>query len=224
VIPAFPVYLFDLDGTLLDSAGDICGAIQSVLVARGRSDVSFDFLKRYIGRHLVDVFRDLDYQPGDMDALIAEYRRIYLERKHAMTAMYPGVAEALRSLGGRKSTATTKGSASTRAILDQFGILAHFDHVQGTDCFPAKPEPDVLFAALKALDARPQDCLFVGDSASDMEAGRRAGIRTCAVRYGYGIPDELARWTPDYWIHDLRDLLPARHCITSSVGITSQNP
>ena len=49
---------------------------------------------------------------------------------------------------------------------------------------------------------------MVGDSAADMEAGHRAGVKTCAVRYGYGHPDDLAKWQPDYWISDLRELLP----------------
>ena len=116
------------------------------------------------------------------------------------------MAEALQSLGGRKGTATTKGTPTTRAILDQFGLLPYFDHVQGTDGFPCKPEPDVILRSLAALGATPGECLFVGDSAADMEAGRRAGVRTCAVRYGYGNFEDMARWDPDYWISDLGEL------------------
>jgi phosphoglycolate phosphatase-like HAD superfamily hydrolase len=64
-----------------------------------------------------------------------------------------------------------------------------------------------LLRAIAALDARPEDCLFVGDSETDMEAGRRAGVRTCAVRYGYGDPAALAKWQPDYWIDSLAELV-----------------
>ncbi len=78
--------------------------------------------------------------------------------------------------------------------------------MQGTDGFPCKPAPDVLFTALAAMGAQPKDCLFVGDSAADMEAGRRAGVATCAVTYGYGKREDLAQFTPDYWIDDLREL------------------
>ena len=92
-------------------------------------------------------------------------------------------------------------------MLTQFGLIRHFDHVQGTDGIPCKPAPDVIFTALAALGANPEDCLFVGDSPADMQAGRRAGVKTCAVRYGYGKQPELARWEPDYWIGDLRELL-----------------
>ena len=113
--------------------------------------------------------------------MLAQYRKVYLAREHSLTKVYPGVVEGLAVLGGRKGTATTKGSPTTRAILEQFGLIQHFDHVQGTDGFPCKPAPDVLFTALAAMGAEPEDCLFVGDSAADMEAGRRAGVATCAV-------------------------------------------
>jgi phosphoglycolate phosphatase len=205
-IPAFPVYLFDIDGTLVDSAQDICGAIQCVLSSTPKNSVEFDFLKGYIGRHLLDLFRDLDFPEDQIDPMICDYRRIYADRKHSSTRIYPGVLEAIASLPGRKSTATTKGTPTTRIVLELFGLLPYFDHVQGTDGFPAKPEPDVLFRALAALNASPADCLFVGDSAADMEAGRRAGVKIAAVTYGYGKREDLARFEPDYWIDDLRQL------------------
>lgn len=91
-------------------------------------------------------------------------------------------------------------------MLEQFGLLAYFDHVQGTDGFPCKPAPDVLLRSIEALGAKPGDCIFVGDSAADMEAGRRAGVQVCAVDYGYGQAEELARWKPDFIISDLRAL------------------
>ena len=57
------------------------------------------------------------------------------------------------------------------------------------------------------LSANSAECLMIGDSAADMEAGRRAGVKICAVRYGYGKPAELAKWEPDYWVSDLRELV-----------------
>jgi phosphoglycolate phosphatase len=209
VIPVFPVYLFDVDGTLVDSAPDICGAIQGVLLGEGVTGVSDEFLRGYIGRHLQDVFRDVlpGASPELIGQMIEEYRRLYPARRHACTSLYPGVLEALPRLPGRKSTATTKSSATARIILEKFGMLTYFDHVQGTDGFDAKPAPDVIFKALDVLGARPADCLFVGDSESDMDAARRAGVKSAAVTYGYGRREDLAQWTPDYWITDLRDLL-----------------
>ncbi len=209
MIPRFPVYLFDIDGTLLDSALDICGAVRQVLASTPRADVPFEYLKSYIGLHLLDLFQDIfpTHTPEQIDELIAQYRMYYPLRGHRQTRMYPGVKEALEALSGRKATATTKGTPTTRTVLEQFGLLPHFDHVQGTDGFPCKPAPDVLLRSIEALGARPEDCLMVGDSPADMEAGRRAGVKICAVRYGYGKPEELARWEPDYWVNDLRELL-----------------
>ena len=210
MIPPFPVYLFDVDGTLVDSAADICGAVSTVLAGTAKPDVPFAFLKRYIGRHLIDLFGDLfpDASPEQVEELIQQYRKAYPARDHAGTTAFPHVRDVLSALPGRKSTATTKGTPTTRLVLDRFGMLPFFDHVQGTDGFPAKPAPDVLFKSIELFGARPEDCLFVGDAAPDMEAGRRAGVKTCGVLYGYGNREEMARWEPDYWIEDIRELLP----------------
>jgi len=207
VIPRYPVYLFDVDGTLVDSAPDICAAQLDVLTAHGISGLTEPFLRGYIGRHLIDLFADLGVGPEEMQPLIGRYRDAYLSRGHASTTVFPGIAEMLPALGGRKSTATIKTSRTTRALLEQFGLAAHFDHVQGTDGFPAKPEPDVILASLKALGAQPRECLLVGDSPADMEAGRRAGVQTCAVRWGYGDAEAMARWQPDYWLDEPAQLL-----------------
>lgn len=224
LIPIFPVYLFDVDGTLVDSQYDICGAIQEALQPTPHKEVAHEFLRQYIGRHLLDLFHDLfpDYTEAQIDALIADYRRIYPARDHRMTKPYEGVVETLSVLPGKKSTATTKGTPTTRIVLERFGLLPYFDHVQGTDGFPAKPNPDVIFTALRALDMRTGDCLFVGDSAADMEAGKRAGVKTCAVLYGYGQREQLARWQPDYWIEDLREL--SRGLSTSTSPVRSARP
>ncbi len=207
MIPRFPVYVFDLDGTIMDSAAVLCCAIQDALQNYGRSDVSPAALRCYIGVHLLDMFLDLGFDPAQIDPMIAHYRRVYLGRKHAATRVFPGIAEMLSRLDGRKSTATTKGTPTTRAVLEQFQLLRHFDHVQGTDGFPAKPEPDVILRSIGALGAAPEECLLVGDSAADMEAGKRAGVKTCAVRWGYGDVEQMAKWSPDYWIAEPAELL-----------------
>ncbi len=208
-IPAFPVYLFDVDGTLTDSAHDICTAVRTVVNKLGYFPAD-DFLKGYIGRHLDDLFLDLNpaFTKEEMAAMLADYRIVYHSYNHSNTRVYPGVDEALSKLGGRKSTATTKGTPTTRIVLELFGLLPYFDHVQGTDGFPAKPHPDVIQKSLDLFGATPRECLMVGDSPADMEAGRNAGVKICAVRYGYGNIEQMARFEPDYWIDDLRELLP----------------
>lgn len=202
MIPSFPAYLFDIDGTLLDSAPDICAAMRAALATAGVVEVEERYLRSFIGHHLRDLF--LDRLPGAGEAriaeLIAEYRRVYPARGHRETVVFPGVAEMLASLPGRKSTATTKNTLVASAMLQQFGLARYFDHIQGTDGFPSKPNPEVLLRSMQALGVRAEDCLFIGDSAPDMEAGRRAGVKLCAVRYGYGDLEAMARFEPDFWI------------------------
>ncbi len=174
-------------------------------------DVPFELLRSYIGRHLIDLFTDLfpEYSSAQREDLIVQYRTVYAARGHSLTGPYPNVVETVAALGGRKSTATTKGTPTTRIVLEMFGLLPYFEHVQGTDGFPSKPAPDVIHRSLAALRVEPGDCLLIGDAGPDMEAGRRAGVKTCAVRYGYGNHAEMERWAPDYWIGDIRELLPA---------------
>lgn len=209
-IPVFPVYLFDLDGTLVDSACDICGAIQEMLSAYSRTDVSDSYLRSYIGLHLFDLFQELfpTYTPEQYEDMLQHYRRVYHARNHLLTRRFDGVTEMLAALPGRKSTATTKGTPMTRMVLEKFELLRYFDHVQGTDGFPAKPEPHVIFASLQALGSKPDECLFVGDSPADMEAGHRAGVKTCAVLWGYGNREKLLACGPDYVIERPSALLP----------------
>jgi HAD superfamily hydrolase (TIGR01509 family) len=209
-VPQFRFYLFDVDGTLLDSAGDITSAVIEVFTRHGRGDaVSRDFLRGHIGLHLRATFETIfpEYDEDQMQAMVHEYREIYLGRNHKSTRVFPGVAEALARLGGQKATATTKGSETTGKVLELFGLRPYFDHVQGTDGFPHKPAPDVLLRAMEAMGATPAETLMVGDTPVDMEAARAAGVKLCAVRYGYGstkIPEDV----PDYWVNDLRELVP----------------
>ena len=203
MIPRFPVYLFDIDGTLLDSAPDITASVSQALAARTRqTNVPVEILRAYIGRHLIDLFEHLlpELSRADHEQLVLDYRGIYAARGHTQTRLYPGVAKMIAALPGRKSTATTKGTPTAGLVLELFGLRPYFEHVQGTDGFPSKPEPDVILRAVQALGARPSDCLMVGDSGPDMDAGRRAGVKTCAVRWGYGDHTEMARFQPDYWI------------------------
>ena len=210
-IPPFRAYLFDIDGTLLDSAPDICGAVSSVLQTTPRPHIPYEQLKGYIGRHLIDLFSDLfpEASAQQVERWIVEYREIYPARGHTETMLYPQVPETLAKLVGLKSTATTKGSSTAVNILTQFGLAGHFQHIQGTDGFPCKPQPDVLRYAMRGLGVEPSDCLFIGDSVPDMVAGKAAGVKVCAVSYGYGVPSELRECQPDYWIDSIQELTGA---------------
>lgn len=202
MIPPFRLYLFDVDGTLLDSAADITGAVRDALALEGVNDLDQTYLESFIGFHLFDMFEEVlpQYTEEQNNALLASYRKIYLNRGHSSTRVYEGVPEMLARLGGLKSTATTKGSETARAVLTQFGLIQHFDHVQGTDGFPSKPKPDVVFKSIEKFGVRPEECLLIGDAGPDMAAGRAAGVKTCGVTYGYGNIEHMRAEQPDYWI------------------------
>jgi len=178
-------------------------------VAAGCPPVTFEYLRSYIGLELRALFRSLipDITDEQLAKLSEQYSASYRGRRHVGTHLFPGVREALAALDGRKSTATTKSTAGTKMVLEHFGLLQHFDHVQGSDGIRYKPAPDVVNAAIAGLGARPEDCVLVGDTPADMEAGRSAGVKICAVTYGYGDPAEVAKWRPDYRISDLRELV-----------------
>lgn len=220
-VPQFRYYLFDVDGTLLDSAHDITSAVLEVLTKRGRGNCfTRDELRGFIGLHLRSNFESVfaDYDEEQMQALVLDYRQSYLGRNHRSTRVFEGVAEALAALGGKKATATTKGSETTGKVLEMFGLRQYFNHVQGTDGFPHKPAPDVLLRSMDALGANPEETLMVGDSPVDMEAGRAAGVKTCAVRYGYGA-DRIASDEADYWVSDLRELVTRDKFVMSGASL-----
>jgi len=202
VIPKFRLYLFDVDGTLLDSAADITGAVREALAGAGVGGLDQRYLESFIGFHLFDLFEEVlpHFTEEQNHELLARYRQIYLNRGHGSTRVYDGVPGMLERLGGLKSTATTKSSETARAILTKFGLVHHFDHVQGTDGFPSKPKPDVVLKSIEKFGVKPEECLLVGDSGPDMAAGRAAGVKTCGVTYGYGNLDAMKAEKPDYWI------------------------
>ena len=117
MIPRYPVYLFDVDGTLVDSADDICGAILEALKPTRVNGLGKADLVQYVGVHLLQMFQELlpECTLERHEELIRNYRSVYTARGHRSTRVFPGVSEALRGLGGRKSTATTKATSTTRA-------------------------------------------------------------------------------------------------------------
>ena len=133
MIPKFNLYLFDVDGTLLDSATDICSAVREALAEQGVTGLDEQYLRSFVGFHLFDLFEEvLPQQTHEQhEQLLARYRQIYLGRAHRSTRVYDGVPEMLAGLGGLKSTATTKSSETARNVLTQFGLVDFFQHVQG---------------------------------------------------------------------------------------------
>ena len=187
--------VFDLDGTLVDSAPEIRSALNAALATVGIEPFPLPEVQGFVGggaavalrRALAVRGRDLDDQ-AFKDVLAAFYG-VYAEVSREGNGLYPGVIEtltALRECGIPLGVCTNKAAAVTAIALQSLGIQSFFSTVIGArDEIPRKPAPDMLLNALTDLGAAPADALVVGDSKSDAGAARAAGCPMIAVSYGY---------------------------------------
>ena len=203
--------IFDLDGTLLDSAAGITAAFHSATDHVGAPRALDARIRSMIGRPLDDMFATLvpGAEPG---ALLAAYREHYFTHGGALTSPFAGaldLLEMLRADGWALAVATSKTTEGARRICTAVGLTEVLDHVQGTDGFAHKPAPDVIEHALVGLgmhDVHRAGCWMVGDTTADLHAGRAAGLRTAAITHGTDAFDVLSACTPDLIARDLADL------------------
>lgn len=193
--------LFDLDGTLIDSAADIQAAVNQLLERHALGPLSLDDVKGMIGQGVkVTVeraFRACN-RPLEGEALEQEYLAmldIYANHLAEFTVLMPGTMETLEALheqGVLLAVATNKPQRAAEAVLDHFGLFPYLGSVVGGDAGVAKkPAPDILLAALDRLGVEPWNALMVGDSISDVLAARAAGIGVVIIRGGYNtVPAE----------------------------------
>lgn len=202
--------VFDLDGTLVDSFADITASFCRSFASVARTAPDPVAVRPLIGLDLRDMYERF-VEGALIDGLIAAYRADYAERCADSTRPFPGIVALLDDLGAAgvpRAVATTKTSWMARTVTDKVGLSDKLDHVQGTDGFAYKPAPDVVLHAVRAL-GRPVSWM-VGDSWLDVEAGRAAGLRTCAVTWGVSDPDRLRAARPDVLVDTidaLRDVL-----------------
>ena len=192
--------VFDLDGTLIDSAPQIHAAANQAFSARGLPGFSFATVRGGIGNGLsVLVNRLLAHHgltpEGPLHReLVADLMKIY-EQDFDLTTLYPGAAEALHGLaeaGHRMAICTNKPETPARAILRHFGLAELFPAVIGGDTLPLrKPDPAPLHAAIAALG--PARTLFIGDSEVDAETARAADVPLALFSGGYrkAVPEEM---------------------------------
>lgn len=187
--------LFDLDGTLIDSAGDIRAAVNEVLSRHALGPLSLDAVKAMIGQG-VKVTVDRAFRacgkPLEGDALEHENLAmldIYANHLTEFTRLMPAARETLEGLhaeGLKLAVATNKPQRAAEAVLDHFGLFPYLGAVVGGDAGVAKkPAPDILLAALERLGIEPWDAVMVGDSISDVTSARAAGMTVVIVRGGY---------------------------------------
>ncbi|WP_316410119.1 HAD-IIIA family hydrolase [Mesoterricola sediminis] len=203
--------LFDLDGTLVDSREDLALGVNLTRRDLGLPPLDPAIVAGYVGDGVRALLtRALPECPERLEEALALNHGHYAAHLLDRTRLYPGAAEALAALeaaGFRLGVVTNKPRAFTLPILEGLGVAARFGAVvAGGDAPALKPDPRPLVQALAALDADPARSWMVGDHCTDLEAGRRAGLRRCLCRFGFGDPRAEA-W--DLAIERLAEL-PAR--------------
>lgn len=204
--------LYDLDGTLINSQRDIALAFQHALrqVTDGPLPAE-EAIARYIGKPLVEMAQELGYPltPPQATTFLEAYRPYYATFGTRHTRPYPGVLETLRALAAYPcGIVTTKTQAQAETIVQQLDMTAFFHHIQGgVPGLRLKPAPDAVLIALEALRCVPEQTLMVGDTTADILAGKAAGLRTCAVTYGFGDAEALRACEPDYTIDTFQELV-----------------
>jgi len=184
--------VFDLDGTLIDSAPDIHRAVNAVLAGEGPGRVGFEQLRGFIGNGAAVLIRRVIAAlglPGDeatQDRLLEAFLRRY-EQAPELTTLYPGMRAALDGLlrdGFTLGLCTNKPIAPTRVVMDHFGLTPLFSALIGGDSLPQrKPDPAPLRAVMDRLGVT--TCLYVGDSEVDAETAERAGVPFALFTQGY---------------------------------------
>ena len=198
--------VFDLDGTLVDSFADISAAFRRSFHVIGSTPPDVPTVRAMIGTPLADMYAPFATAAA-IPALIAEYRRDYAERCADRTQPFAGIVGllgALRAEGHALAVATTKSTWMARTVVGKVGLGDLLDHVQGTDGFPHKPAPDVITHALAGVGRT--GSWMIGDTDFDIEAGRAAGLRTCAVTWGVHEVARLRRAEPDAVVDTVEQL------------------
>lgn len=209
---SLPAFIFDLDGTLIDSRHDLATAVNLMRGDLGLAALPMPTIIGFVGdgmRRLVErSLRDAGERSTDLERATGLLRRHYAEHLLDRTVLYPGVKEGLEALaarGGHLAVVTNKPTEPARRICAGLGILEYFPLVLGGDaCERIKPDPLPLLRVLQVTGAAPSTSWMVGDNTTDLEAGRRAGLRRCFCRFGFGHPGTEV---PDLSVDSLLDFV-----------------
>lgn len=207
--------LFDLDGTLIDSAPDLAGAANAMREGRGLAPLPLALYRAHCGSGARGMLRvAFEVEPGHegFEVLKQQFFAEYQTRLTRHTRAFDGVDSlvgALSASGLPWGVVTNKGERFTAPLVQAMPLLAGAATVISGDTTPhAKPHPAPLLEAARRIGLLPSDCLYVGDDLRDMQAGRAAGMRTVAAQYGYlGHGADVAAWEADAVISSPLDLL-----------------
>ena len=194
--------LFDLDGTLIDSAPDLGAAADKIRTDRGLPALPYELYRPMAGagaRGMLQVALDMLPDHPDFEAAKEEFLTNYQNCLTQRTQAFPGVAELLLSLRAKRlvwGIVTNKSKRFTEPLVEAMPLLAQAHTViSGDTTLHAKPHPEPLLEAARRLGVDPQRCVYVGDDERDVVAGLAAGMGTVAATYGYlGQKAEVSAW------------------------------
>jgi len=197
--------LFDLDGTLIDSAPDLGGAVDAMRTDRGLPSLPLEQYRPMAGagaRGMLAIGFGMAPDHPDFAAMREEFFQRYEKRMTENTRVFDGVPDMLRALEVRGlawGIVTNKSQRFTTPLLAQVPALGAAATAISGDTTPhAKPHPEPLLEACRRMDVDPARCLYVGDDERDIVAGRAAGMMTLAATYGYmGANADFTRWKAD---------------------------
>ena len=218
----YRTWLLDLDGTLVDSAPDLHGALESTLRRHGHRTVSEELVRQFVGagaRMLIErALAELYPQPGEQEAALApidllheQFLDYYSEHIADRSQPYPGIREALvdlRERGVALAVVTNKYEGLSRQLLAALDLADHFAAVVGGDTLAVrKPDPAPLFEACRQLGSDPARTIMIGDSITDIRAARNADMPVICVSYGYNHGEDIHSAGADRVVDSLRGLI-----------------
>lgn len=187
--------IFDVDGTLVDSQGDILGAMTEAFGSEGLERPTREAILGIVGLSLPQAFARLVPDVGAVQRtrLVESYKSSYAELRMRggpeASPLYPGIPALLDKLSAQSDVllgiATGKSRRGLTALLDSHGLSRRFVTKQVADDNPSKPHPGMLFTALDEAGVEPEHAIMIGDTSYDMEMARAAGIARIGVTWGY---------------------------------------
>lgn len=207
--------LFDLDGTLVDSAPDLAGTGNEMRVARGLPALPFEQFRPMVGsgaRGMIGIALGVTPAEDDFLVLRDEFFARYEARMTQNTRPFeavPALLEALDERGLRWGIVTNKAQRFTKPLVKALGLDTRAGAVVSGDTTPhAKPHPAPLLEAARQMGVAAQDCVYVGDDLRDVQAGHAAGMRTVAAAWGYlGVGEPVEAWGAMHVIRAPAELL-----------------
>lgn len=189
--------MFDLDGTLFDTAPGIANAFNRLMAELGEESVDQELITSHIGFGLKELLMNLngrlDHHLNDLQGLEDSFYRHYNQNFIAESLLFPGVIEFLKDWPYKIAIVSNKNEYFVRELVAKTDLRQfNWQCLIGGNSFPMKkPHPQPLFEAMQDAHARPENCLMIGDGLPDMLAAQQAGVKSVAVGFGYTPISEL---------------------------------